>query len=69
MAILKANVPRSSLITVEVDKKDNGTIVKDKKEIPINGKICDLIVNLIEENKIMGNMLDYYNDKFGLAEA
>ncbi len=65
MAILKAKVPKNSTIGVEIDTTQRGIIIVDDAELLIDGRVTQLIANLIEENTALMEQIDYYESFLG----
>ena len=64
MAILKVKTPRINSI-VDVDTSEDSIIVLDDSEIVINGRVGELIANLIEENTVLCEKVNTYEQFLG----
>jgi|TARA_R100000789_G_C3020279_1_gene153363 hypothetical protein len=64
MAILKVKAPRINSI-VDVDASEDSIIVLDDSEIVINGRVGELIANLIEENTVLCEKVNTYEQFLG----
>lgn len=64
MGILKVKAPKINSI-VDIDTSEDSIIVLDDSEIIINGRVGELIANLIEENTVLGEKVNTYEQFLG----